>query len=127
MSDKQYLCVLEVHSSFYLICTTIAISVVWLNIDHSFTTSTFLIDVGFLAMVIERYHFRIVHFVPSAEVIIVINRHNSNSSSVTDVDGKNKPTLKLSQIEIWLSTFISNYFYRGTRKTYVLAKSVRLW
>lgn len=111
ISDKQYLCVLELHSSFYLICTTIAISVVRLNIDHSFTTMTLFSDIGLLTLVIERYHFRIIHIVPSAEVIIMISRHNS--SSVTDVDGKNEPTLKLSQIEVRLSTFFSNYLPGG--------------
>jgi hypothetical protein len=125
ISDKQYLCVLELHSSFYLICTTIAISVVRLDIDHLLTTLTLFSDIGFLTLVIERYHFRIIHIIPCTKIIIVINRHNS--SSITDYDVKNEPTMKLSQIEVWLSTFISNYFHRGTRKTYVLAKSVGLW
>ena len=117
ISDKQYLCVLELHSSFYLICTTIAISVVRLDIDHLFTTLTLFSDIGFLTLVIERYHFRIIHIIPCTKIIIVINRHNSsnssNSSSITDYDVKNEPTMKLSQIEVRLSTFISIYFHRG--------------
>jgi len=124
ISDKQYLCVLELHSSFYLICTTIAISVVRLDIDHLLTTLTLFSDIGFLALVIERYHFRIIHIIPCTKVIIMINRH---SSSKTDYDVKNEPTLKLSQIEVRLSTFIFIYFQGLTRKTYDLDKSVGLW
>lgn len=128
ISDKQYLCVLEIHSSFYLICTTIAISVVRLNVDHLFTTMTLFSDIGSLTLVIERYHFGIIHIIPCTKVIIMINRHNSsNSISVTDYDVKNEPTLILSQTEVWLSTFISIYFHRPTRKTNDLDKDERRW
>jgi len=72
-----------------------------LNIDYSFTTSAFLIDVGFLAMVIERYHFGVVHVIPSTKVIIVISRHSNSSSSVTDVETVSNRSLVVH--------FFSNY------------------